>query len=331
MAKKIASLSTTEKISVKEESPASLVFKRFRKHKPAMVSIAVISIVFLSSIFVKYIAPFKPADIVVGNYFLPFGARDEITGKVHILGTDHIGRDYFSRVLYAGRISLTVAIVSVFISELIGIVVGAFSGFYGGFVDNILMRFVEFLITIPTLPLLLIISSMLLQDPTLIPIPKPILDIFGKIMLLSPTDARQAILIILVLSGLGWMTAAQLMRGMVLSLREQTFVEASRAMGASKSHIIFRHMIPNAMAPIIVDASLSMAGYVVAEAALSFLGFGIQDPIPTWGNMLAATQEWMFDRPLLPLIPGLPIFLCSLCFNFIGDGLRDALDPRLKR
>jgi peptide/nickel transport system permease protein len=331
MAKKIASLAAAEAIPVKEESPGALVFKRFRKHKPAMISVALISIIFLSSVFVKYLAPFKPYEIVVGNYFLPFGTKDAETGKTHILGTDHIGRDYFSRILYAGRISLTVALVSVFISELIGVIIGAISGFYGGIVDNVLMRFVEFLLTIPTLPLLLIISSMLLQDPTLVPIPKPILDVFGKIMLLSAKDARQAILIIVVLSGLGWMVAAQLMRGMVLSLKEQTFVEAARSLGASKIHIIFRHMIPNAMAPIIVDASLTMGGYVVAEAALSFLGFGIQDPIPTWGNMLAATQEFMFDFPLLPLIPGIPIFLCSLCFNFIGDGLRDALDPRLKR
>jgi peptide/nickel transport system permease protein len=121
------------------------------------------------------------------------------------------------------------------------------------------------------------------------------------------------------------------MRGTVLSLREQTFVEASRSLGASDFRIIFSHMIPNAMAPIIVDASLALAGFVVAEASLSFLGFGIQDPIPTWGNMLSATQQFMNDRPYLPLIPGLPIFLCSLCFNYIGDGLRDALDPRLKR
>ena len=134
----------------------------------------------------------------------------------------------------------------------------------------------------------------------------------------------------LVLAGLGWLTAAQLMRGSILSLREQTFVEAARSLGASSGRIIFYHMIPNSMAPIIVDASLLLAGYIVAEASLSFLGFGIQDPIPTWGNMLSATQPFMFDRPWLPLIPGMPIFLCSLAFNYIGDGLRDALDPRLK-
>ncbi len=330
MSQEVIDLSAEES-SIKEESPAQLVFKRFRRHRLAMISLGVIAVIFLLSLFVKNIAPFKADDLQVGNYFLPFGAKDLDTGKIHWFGTDHIGRAYFSRLLYAGRISLSVALFSVFISELIGVVVGAYAGYYGGIVDNILMRIVEFLITVPALPLLLIISSMLLQNPNLVPIPDPVLWVMGKVMLLRPTDARQAVLIIMVLAGLGWMTAAQLMRGMVLSLREMTFVEASRSMGASDMHIIFRHMIPNAMAPIIVDASLGMAGYVVAEAALSFLGFGIQDPIPTWGNMLAATQQFMFDSPWLPLIPGTPIFLCSLCFNFVGDGLRDALDPRLKR
>jgi peptide/nickel transport system permease protein len=149
-------------------------------------------------------------------------------------------------------------------------------------------------------------------------------------MLLGPKDARNAILIVIVLAGFGWLSAAQLMRGTILSLREQTFVEASRSLGATDVWIIFKHMIPNAMAPIIVDASLGLAGFVVAEAALAFLGFGIQDPIPTWGNMLSATQQYMFDKPWLPLVPGMPIFICSLAFNYIGDGLRDALDPRLK-
>jgi peptide/nickel transport system permease protein len=266
----------------------------------------------------------------VNNRFDNPGTLNVETGKMHILGTDNIGRDYFSRLLYAGRISLSVAFLSVLISEIIGIVVGSIAGFYGGWLDAVLMRFVEFLLTIPSLPLLLIISSMLMQNPDLIPIPEPLLNVLGKVMLLRPSDARQAVLIVLVLAGLGWLTAAQLMRGSILSLREQTFVEAARSLGASNGRIIFNHMIPNSMAPIIVDASLSLAGYIAAEASLSCLGWGIQDPFPTWGNMLSATQSFMYDRPWLPLFPGLPIFLCSLAFNYIGDGLRDALDPRLK-
>ncbi len=320
-----------ESIGIKEESPLAIILKRFRKHKLAMISVFVMLVIFMVSVFAKQIAPFKPDDLKVGNYFKPFGFVDQVNGRIHYLGTDDLGRDYFSRIVYAGRISLTVAITSVIISELLGIVVGATSGYFGGIVDNVIMRFVEFLLTIPDLPLLLIISSMLLRNDEAVPIPRPILVFFGQIMLLQERDARQAVLIIIVLAGLGWMGAAQLMRGSVLALRDQTFVEAARSLGASDFSIIFRHMIPNAMAPIIVNASLGLAGYVVAEAALSFLGFGIRDPIPTWGNMLSATQQYMFDKPWLPLIPGLPIFLCSLAFNYIGDGLRDALDPRLKR
>jgi peptide/nickel transport system permease protein len=307
---KVASLGA-EVITTKEESPFRIVMRRFRKHKLAMIALVVMVVIFVITMFAQNIASFKPDELMVGKYFVPFGTVDAATSRVHILGTDHIGRDYFSRLIYAGRISLSVAVLSVIIAETIGIIVGASSGYFRGWFDAITMRGVEFLLTIPSLPLLLIISSMLIRNEELIPIPKPILDVVGKIMLLSTRDARQAVLIVLVLAGLGWLTAAQLMRGMVLSLREQTFVEAARSLGASDVSIILRHMIPNAMAPIIVDASLSLAGYVVYEATLSFLGFGIQDPIPTWGNMLSATQQFMMDRPYLPLIPGLPIFLCA--------------------
>jgi peptide/nickel transport system permease protein len=318
-----------EAITIEERSPFQVVMMRFVRHRLAMVSMAVMIIIFIATILAPYITSYKIDELNVNNYFLPFGATDE-DGRVHYLGTDNIGRDYFSRLIYAGRISLTVALLSVLISETIGILVGAVSGFYGGWVDAVLMRFVEFMLTIPTLPLLLIISSMLLRNENLIPIPESVRKVVGDIMLLGPKDARNAILIVIVLAGFGWLSAAQLMRGTILSLREQTFVEASRSLGATDIWIIFKHMIPNAMAPIIVDASLGLAGYVVAEAALAFLGFGIQDPIPTWGNMLSATQQYMFDKPWLPLVPGLPIFICSLAFNYIGDGLRDALDPRLK-
>jgi peptide/nickel transport system permease protein len=319
-----------EAITTKEETPFQIVMRRFRKHKMAMFSLGLITFIFVISLMAPLIAPFQVDELFVGKYFVPWGTVDQESGRVHYMGTDNIGRDYFSRIVYAGRISLSVALLSVFISTMIGIAVGAYAGYYGGIVDTLVMRFVEFLLTIPDLPLLLIISSMLISNPEAIPIPQPILTITGQIMLLSPFQARQAILIIIVLAGLGWLGVAQLMRGTILSLREQTFVEASRSLGASDAHIIFKHMIPNAMAPIIVSASLGMAGYIVAEAALSFLGFGIQDPTPTWGNMLSATQQFMLDRPYLPLVPGLPIFICALAFNYVGDGLRDALDPRLK-
>lgn len=319
-----------ESVTIEERSPFQIVLRRFVRHRLAMVSLAVMVLIFIVTILAPYITSFKVDELNVNKYFVPFGTVDEATGRVHYLGTDNIGRDYFSRLIYAGRISLTVALLSVLISETIGILVGSVSGFYGRWVDAVLMRFVEFMLTIPTLPLLLIISSMLLRNEDLIPIPESVLNFVGKLMLLGPRDARNAVLIVIVLAGFGWLSSAQLMRGTVLSLREQTFVEASRSLGATNIWIILKHMIPNAMAPIIVDASLGLAGYVVAEAALAFLGFGIQDPVPTWGNMLSATQTYMFDKPWLPLLPGIPIFVCSLAFNYIGDGLRDALDPRLK-
>lgn len=328
-AAQVASLSP-EAVTIEERSPFQIVMRRFQRHRLAMISLIVMLAMFTITLLAPYIAPFKIQELSVNKYFVPWGTVDVETGRVHHMGTDHIGRDYFSRLIYAGRISLTVAILSVLISETIGIVVGAISGFFGGWVDTILMRFVEFMLTIPQLPLLLIISSMLIRNDELIPIPAPVLKLMGDILLLSPRDSRNAVLIVMVLAGFGWLSAAQLMRGTVLSLREQTFVEASRSLGASNFRIIIRDMIPNAMAPIIVDASLGLAGYIVAEAALAFLGFGITDPVPTWGNMLAASQQFMLDRPWLPLVPGLPIFLCSLAFNYIGDGLRDALDPRLK-
>ncbi len=319
-----------EAITIEERSPFQIVMMRFRRHRLAMVSLGLMIAIFTITILAPYIAKFKIDEVNVGKYFVPWGTVDKDTGRIHYMGTDNIGRDYFSRLIYAGRISLTVALLSVLISETIGITVGAISGYYGGGLDAVLMRFLEFMLTIPTLPLLLIISAMLLQNEELIPIPEPLLKFLGNILLLGPRAARNAVLIVIVLAGFGWLSSAQLMRGTILSLREQTFVEAARSLGASNVWIIMRHMIPNAMAPIIVDASLGLAGYVVAEAALAFLGFGIQDPIPTWGNMLAATQQFMLNKPWLPLVPGLPIFICSLAFNYIGDGLRDALDPRLK-
>ena len=325
----VAKLSA-EAITIEERTPFQIVMNRFKRHRLAMVSLVIMIGMFILTILAPVIAPFEIQELSVDKYFVEWGTVDEATGRVHYMGTDNIGRDYFSRLVYAGRISLTVAIFSVLISETIGIAIGVISGFFGGWIDAVLMRFVEFMLTIPTLPLLLIISSMILRNDELINIPEPVLKFMGNILLLSPRDSRNAVLIVMVLAGFGWLSSAQLMRGTVLSLREQTFVEASRSLGASNFRIIMRDMLPNAMAPIIVDASLGLAGYIVGEAALAFLGFGIQDPVPTWGNMLSASQQFMLDRPWLPLVPGLPIFICSLAFNYIGDGLRDALDPRLK-
>jgi peptide/nickel transport system permease protein len=312
-----------------EQSQFLILLRRFARHRLAVVSTVLAALIIGVVLLAKTIAPFSSTELeIAGSFGTPMTAAPD--GRMHILGTDQLGRDYFSRLLYAGRISLSVALASVLGSSLLGMLVGSVSGYFRGWVDDVLMRFVEFLLTIPLLPILLILSSILIQSPDLIPIPDFALNAVASFMYIAPREARQVIMIIIVLMSFGWLTSARLMRGMVLSLREQEFTDAARSMGATDLWIIIRHMIPNAMAPIIVDASLALAGFVILESALSFLGFGIQDPTPTWGNMLAFTESYMFLHPWLPLIPGLPIFICALVFNFIGDGLRDALDPRLK-
>ena len=191
--------------------------------------------------------------------------------------------------------------------------------------------FIEFMITIPLLPILLIVSGLLLKNGYQLPLPDFIISAVGAILLTPAIETPKVIVLIFILVGFGWLGTARLMRGMALSLRGQDFIESLRAFGASDARIILRHIIPNGFAPIIVDASLSLGGVIITEAALSFLGLGVQDPTPTWGNMLSQSQSYMFQHPWLPLISGIPLVLVSLAFNFIGDGLRDALDPRLKR
>ncbi len=250
---------------------------------------------------------------------------------MHPLGVDHLGRDLYTRLLYGARVSLLIAFVVVFFSELVGVILGATAGFLGGWFDTIISRTVEFLLSIPTLPILLITASILIRTDAQIPVPAFVTNAVAW-MLAAPTqEANKVIVLMFILIVLGWTGAARLMRGMALTLRNQDFVEALRAVGASNTRIMFRHIIPNGIAPILVNASLGLAGIVIAEATLSFLGVGVQEPTPSWGNMLSTAQSYMFQHPWLPLVPGIPLCLVTISFNFIGDGLRDALDPRLKR
>jgi peptide/nickel transport system permease protein len=315
----------------KEEPQWRVIARRFMRHQLATFALVLLVIIFAIALFARQIATFGPTDIDVSNPFAAPGAISSDGTKTHWLGTDHLGRDYFSRIVYGARISLSVAFCVVIGSVLIGTLFGAIAGYYGGFVDDVAMRIVEFFLTIPDLPLLLIISSILIQSPQAIPVPPAVTQLVANLLYIAPREALQVIVVILVLTGFGWLGVARLMRGMVLSIKNQEYVDAARALGVSDIRIITRHLIPNAFAPILVTASLALAGSVITEAVLSFLGLGIQDPTPAWGNMLAFTQAYMFQYPWLPLIPGLPIFICALAFNFVGDGLRDALDPRLKR
>jgi peptide/nickel transport system permease protein len=299
--------------TVTQESPWKIIWKRFRKHKLALAGIVTITLIALACFLAPWVAPYDPIRDI---------SRDENNQIIsndppsldHLMGTDSIGRDVFSRLLYAGRISLAVAFVVTIFATVFGVAIGAFSGYYGGYIDDVIQRFVEFLITIPLLPLLLAFSALLrgISIPGL------------------PPEWSSAVIITIILILFGWMSAAILIRGMVLSLRNQEFAEAAKALGLGSLGIITRHMIPNSLAPIIVSATLSLGGVIVLESALSFLGFGIQPPVPTWGNMLNEYQNEMWTQPAKVFYPGLMIFICVLAFNYIGDGLRDAMDPRLK-
>ena len=291
----------------REESPWLVIWRRFRKHKLAVAGMVMIIVLVLLALFAPVLAPYDPLFIDLTKQNLGLSSQ-------HLLGTDELGRDMLSRLMYAGRISLLVGFTVTLLGEGIGVIFGAFAGYYGGWVDTILTRFLDFMTTLPTLPLLMVLYKVLadFRFP------------------LIPRETSSVFIMIGILTLLGWMGPARLVRGMVLSLRNQDFTEASRALGVSDLRIIFRHMIPNSMAPIIVSATLSVGTTIVVESGLSFLGFGVQPPTPTWGNMLQNVQKDMWMAPWKAFFPGLAIFLTSLAFNFVGDGLRDALDPRLK-
>lgn len=318
----------------KQESQFAIVFRRFLRHHLAVLSLILLGIIFVLSLLAPVITTFD-RDVVDIN--VPANLRPgppgtlSSKGQMHWLGVDHLGRDLFTRVLYAGRISLSIALVATLLSETFGVIIGAYAGFYGGFIDTIISRTVEFMLTIPTLPILLIVSAVTLRSETVLPLPGFVITGLGQLLLTPPRETQQVMILIIILVIFGWLSAARLMRGMALSLRNQDFVESLRAFGASDARIIFHHVIPNGFAPIIVDTTFNLGGFVITEAALSFLGLGVQDPTPTWGNMLNQSQSYMFNSPWLPLVVGIPLVLVSLAFNFVGDGLRDALDPRLKR
>jgi peptide/nickel transport system permease protein len=261
-----------------------------------LISLIFIVLLLAVAILAPWLMPYPYDEIDVPNAFAPPSSE-------HLMGTDQLGRDVLSRLMWGTRISLYVGIAATLLGQIFGVFVGAVSGYYGGRVDSLLMRLVDFFLTLPSLPLLLVLSVIL---------------------------AASVNTVIIILAILGWMGAARLVRGVVLSLREQEFIEASHALGMSDWKIIFRHMIPNSMAPVIVSITLGIGTTIIVEAALSFLGFGVRPPTPSWGNMLNRVQDYILMNPLLAVYPGLAIFLTVLAFNFMGDGLRDALDPRLK-
>ncbi|CAG9622858.1 oligopeptide ABC transporter permease [Sutcliffiella rhizosphaerae] len=280
----------------KPETLLSITFRKFIKNKLAVVGAIILFIIITLALLAPWVTPFEPQKQSLLN-------KLQTPGGEHILGTDRFGRDVLTRLLYGARISLLVGFASVAGSVTIGTFVGAVAGYFGGKIDAFLMRVVDVIISIPTIFLLI----------TLVTIFNPGVD-----------------KLILIFALTGWTGTARLVRGEFLSLRSREFVLASKTIGTRSHTIIFSHILPNAMGPIIVAATLGVGGVILAESALSYLGLGIQQPTPSWGNMLQDAQNFtiMLKHWWYPLFPGLMILITVVCFNFVGDGLRDALDPK---
>ncbi len=275
------------------------VWPRFRRHRLALLGLAMLLLLTVGAVGAPLLADQGPYAVDLRFYRAPPSAA-------HYLGTDSSGRDVWSRLLYAGRVSLSVGLVAVSIYTAIGIVLGAISGFYGRWVDSVCMRLADIVLSFPSLIIIITVVS-----------------------IVGPSIYN----VMLVIGLLGWPPIARIVRGQFLSLREREFVLASRTVGASNSRIIFRDILPNAVAPVIVAATFGMANAVLLEAGLSFLGLGVQPPTPSWGNMLTDAQSLtvLESMPWLWIPPGVMIALGVLSINFVGDGLRDALDPHLLR
>ena len=272
-----------------------IVWRRFRENPLSVTGLIIILILATVALFAPLIAPYGPAAINVYNVLSP-------PNSAHLLGTDDLGRDVLSRIIWGSRTSLKVGFIAVGIAITIGTVLGAIAGFYGGTIDSLLMRFVDIMLAFPTF--FLILAVIAIVEPSI-----------------------STIMIIIGLTG--WMDVARLVRAEFLTLKERDFVSAARAIGASDSRIIFRHIIPNALSPVFVAATFGIAGAILTESGLSFLGLGVQPPEPSWGNILTSGKDYITVAWWLSLFPGLAILITVLSYNLVGEGLRDALDPRL--
>jgi peptide/nickel transport system permease protein len=310
-----ATLPITPDKAIEEDLQLSKVtfWTRLRRHKLAVAGIVVLLLMVLAAVFAKQLSPFDPNAIDnvhwQGTPLAPcFQDASQCGG--HALGTDEVGRDLLSRLLYGARISLTVGLFAVLMEVLIGTTLGAIAGYYGKWVDYSLMRLTDVFLSIPLLPLLLVLTAIVAAS--------------------SSKAALSFGVIVLVIGALTWPSVARLVRASFLSLREREFAEAARAVGNNDLRIIFRHLLPNAVAPIVVQATLDVANVIILESTLSFLGLGIQPPTASWGNMLANAQENLQTAWWAAVFPGLCILVTVLAINYIGDGLRDALDPNMR-
>lgn len=267
---------------------------RLGRHRLAIASLIAVSAISLLCLAAPLIAPFDFDAIDLGSIRRP-------PSMGHWMGTDDLGRDLLTRILYGGRVSILIGLAAAFIGTGFGSLVGAVAGYYGGRVDSLLMRFTDVVYSIPTLPLLIVLASY------------------------TSAGAESMAVTIGVLS---WMATARVVRGEVLKIRAMEYVEAARSLGATNARIIGRHVLPNAIGPIVVGATLAVGNAIILESSLSFLGLGVQPPTPTWGNMLMDAQSTMSSQPWLSIFPGVAILIVVLAVNFLGDGLQDALDPR---
>jgi peptide/nickel transport system permease protein len=281
----------------KPRSAWRVTFQRLRRSKTAMFGMGIACVVFLVALLADVIAPYGYADMHPENMLEPPSAQ-------YWLGTDQMGRDVLSRLIFGSRISIYVGVVSTIFGALMGIPLGVIAAYYGGFVDNLIMRLIDIWVAFPNFLLALVIS-----------------------VILGPSVTN----VVIALAIVRVPTMARVVRGTALSVKENDYVQAARAVGVEDRRLLTRHILPNCMAPVIVLATLEVATAIIVEAALSFLGLGTQPPTPSWGWDLRANVVFIEDNPWIAIFPGLAIFITVLAFNMFGDGLRDALDPRLKQ
>lgn len=292
-------------------SPWRLVGRRFLRHRLGVVSLVLLlglAGASLAAPLLAWLLGHDPHAVDLFNRFQP-------PGHAHPLGTDELGRDLLLRLLHGGRVSLAVGLAGALAAMLIGTLVGLIAGYVGGRTDAFLMRLADSVIALPVLPLLIVLAAVDLRK-------------LGIPAAIAEAEAASLWRIVVIVALFGWTTVARLVRGATLSVREREFVRAAEALGAGPWRIMARHILPNVSSPIIVATTLAVGNVILAESVLSFLGLGIQPPLPSWGNMLTNAQELIWDSPRLAVYPGLLIFATVIAFNFLGDALQDALDPR---
>ncbi len=279
-----------------EAAPGSTanIWRGLRKHRIALLSLVILVGMIAACFAAPLVAPyaFDAIDLASLRHSPTF---------THWMGTDELGRDVWTRMLYGGRVSILIGLLAALVGTGLGTLIGSVAGFYGRWVDNALMRVTDVAYAIPTLPLLILLSSY---------------------------SGAAVFSMVVIIGGLSWMATARVVRSEVLSIKEMAYVVAARGMGATNWTLVVRHIIPNAMGPLLVGATLGVGNAIMIESSLSFLGLGVQPPTPTWGNMLMDSQATMASKPWLTIFPGLAILVVVLAINFLGDGLRDALDPR---